>query len=500
MSIDHVLDDHDALGQAELLRRKEISAKELVEAAVARIEHRNLQVNAVVETMYGQARERLERAGDTPPAGVFGGVPFLLKDLIETVAGVPTQSGSRFWRGWVPSHDSELYGRFCEAGLVTLGKTSCPELGIQPVTEPSAFGPTRNPWNLERTCGGSSGGSAAAVAARMVPIASGGDGGGSIRIPSSCCGLFGLKPTRARTPIGPDASEGWGGFACQHVLTRTVRDSAAALDATAGPEPTSPYYAPPVLGSFLDATTRDPRTLRIAYHVEPAMPSEVHADCVTAVDDAVALLTELGHRVEPVHPQHDADALGMAFVSVVAANIAADIVEGGRVRARKARFDDYEVETWLLSIAGRALTAGELALAIRTLQTEARRLVAFYDGYDAILTPTLARPPLEIGELRPSGAEARAFRAMARARLTAPLRHFGLEEMARRAFRFTPFTPVANFTGQPSMSVPLFWNSDNLPIGVMFTGRFGDEATLFALAAQLERARPWADRRPPLFT
>ncbi|MFW6049623.1 MAG: amidase [Myxococcota bacterium] len=485
----------DALDLARLVREGEVTATELVEEAVARIERVNLRLNAVVHPLYQQARAVARR----PTGDPFGGVPFLLKDLLQTLHGIPTTAGSRFYRGWVADHDTELVRRYRRAGLIFVGKTNTPELGIVPVTEPELFGPTANPWLPDRTPGGSSGGSAAAVAAGIVPMAHGGDGGGSIRIPASCCGLFGLKPSRGRNPLGPDVSELWSGYVQEHVLSRSVRDSAAALDATCGPEPTSPYHAPPRERPYLEEVGREPGALCIAFHSEPPMGGQVHADCVEALHDAARLCEELGHRVEEVSPQHSPDALAQAYFAVVAAHTAVDLEEASREMGRPAGPDGFESATWLTAQIGRRLSAADLARAQRDLQAESRRLASRYASYDAILTPTLAKPPVHIGELQPHGLEKRVQDLVARRRLHVALDLPGVvQASAHRILSFIPFTPVANFTGQPSMSVPLWWNAQGLPIGTMFTARLGDEATLFRLAAQLERARPWAHRRPAL--
>jgi amidase len=494
----------DALGLAELVAAGEVTPSALIEEAIARIARINPSIDAVVHTMYDHARRCAKewRVGlaEEDRKKPFNGVPFLLKDLLQTVHGVPTQSGSRFFRGRTYGEDGTLYRRWSAAGLITVGKTNTPELGVLPVTEPELFGPTRNPWDLRRTSGGSSGGSAAAVASGIVPIASGGDGGGSIRIPASCCGLFGLKPSRGRMPLGPYHSEGWNGLVAEHVLTRTVRDSAAAFDVGAGLEPGAPYAAPPLEGSMREAAEREPPRLRIAFHAEPAMPGNVQPDCLAALRDAARLCESLGHIVEERAPGHEPDVLARAMLTIVAANVSADIAEGERDLRRKARPKDFELSTWVTHMLGRNLTALELELAIRTLQAESRRFARLYDDYDVVLTPTLARPPLEIGELKPKGVEALVLGALAKTDATTVLERINaLDSAIDRVFEFTPFTALANFTGAPSMSVPLHWNAAGLPIGVMFTAKLGGERVLFELAGQLERARPFGERRPPLF-
>ena len=489
-------DSYDATGLADLVRRGEVTSMQLVEECISRIERVNPRINAVVLELFDRAGlQAREARGDGP----FAGVPFLIKDLIQRIPGVPTQEGSRFFEGWTPTDETYLYRRWLDAGVVPVAKTATSELGLLPVVETDLHGVTRNPWRLDRTAGGSSGGSGASVAAGLVPMASGGDGGGSIRIPASCCGLFGHKPSRARNPSGPTASEHWSGFVSEHVLTRTVRDSAAMLDATQGPDETSPYYAAPVEGTFLEAVERDPRSLRIAFHAEPALPATVHPDCKAAVRDAARLCSELGHRVEEVAPGHETMALARAFLVVVGANVAAEIREGEQTRSRRATAKDFELTTWITHMLGKAASAQEFLVALRALQTEARRLAHVYRDYDLVLTPTLGTPPVHIGELQPQGIDLIAQKLLSALHWSAPLTNQKIiDQAAEKTFSFIPFTPVANFTGQPSMSVPLYWNEEGLPIGVMFTGRPAEEPLMFSLAGQLERARPWAARRPPI--
>lgn len=487
---------YDALEMAELVALGHTTPLELLETAIARAEAITAPLNPFAYKMYDRARR--QAAGELPQ-GVFRGVPFLVKDLIQRIPGVPTQMGSRFWQGWVPDEPTTLYTRWLETGVVPFGKTTTPELGIPAITEAEVNGPTRNPWNPDLTSGGSSGGSGVVVSTRVVPMASGGDGGGSIRIPASCCGVFGMKPTRARNPAGPFASENWSGFVSEHVLTVSVRDSAAMLDATHGLEPTSPYAAPPVSGTFLESATREPGKLRIAFHCDPAFPVETHPDCRAAVEHVAKLCELLGHQVEEVPPRHPTREISRAFVTVYASNIAADIRDAEEIIGRKSTRRDFELTTWVARLLAQSINAEDLAVAGRFLQKEARRLVGVYGDYDAVLTPTLCKPPVAVGELQPKGIEALLQKVITRTGFKAPLKLPGVvEEAVIELLRFAGFTQVANFTGQPSMSVPLFWNTDGLPIGVMFTGRLGDEQTLFGLAAQLEEAQPWAERRPPI--
>jgi amidase len=488
-------DSLDGLALADLVRRGDVSPAELVDAAIVRMDRRNSRCNAVVHFI----DERARRLAEGPlPDGPFRGVPFLLKDLLAAFEGEPLSSGSRMYGNWAPSRSSELVNRFVRAGLIVVGKTNTPELGLLPVTEPERHGPTANPWDRTRTAGGSSGGSAAAVASRMVPLASGGDGGGSIRIPASCCGLFGLKPSRGRNPTGPTEGEHWEGFTAEHVLTRSVRDSAAMLDATAGEDSGAPYFAPPPSRPFLDEVGAPPGRLRIAMTVEPLLARTVHPDCRKAVLDAAALLQDLGHEVVEDAPALDAPAFSRAMLTMLAGQTAADVRDAERRVGRSATFRDFESATWAMRSFGESFTAGEYQSAARALHRAARGVATFTDRYDAWLTPTLGAPPMRLGQLAQTG-----FMALGQA-LTGRL-HLGhfvktssvVDQIAARIFEFLPYTPLANATGQPSMSVPLYWSEQGLPIGVMLTARYAHEATLFRLAAQLEEARPWKDRVPP---
>jgi amidase len=487
---------YDGLGLAELVRKGEVQPAELVEEAIRRIERVNPQVNAVIEKMYDRASAAVA-AG--LPDGPFRGVPFLIKDIMADYAGVPSTQCCRFLRDYRPDHDSEIVKCHKAAGLVTLGKTNAPELGLLPVTEPELFGPTLNPWDLARTPGGSSGGSAAAVAAGMVPLAHGNDGGGSIRIPAACCGLFGLKPTRGRTPVGPDIAEAWHGLAINHVLTRSVRDSAAMLDATSVPEVGAPYYPAAPARPFVQEVGADPGRLRIAFTAEPLLPAQVHPDCVKAVREAARLCEELGHEVTEAAPRIDGQAFARAFVTMLFAETRASIVWSERLLHRRATSAAFEPQTWSMALMGDQVSATDLSLALAQIKAVGRPMGRFFAEYDLLLTPTLAAPPLKIGALQMKGAELMMAKALGRlnaGRLT--LAFAPVEAIAERTFAFMPFTPLLNATGQPAMSVPLAWNDEGLPIGVQFVGRYGEEATLFRLAAQLEQVRPWLNRVPPV--
>jgi len=490
------LDQYDGMGLAELIRNKKVSALEICEEAMGRIERMNPVLNAVITTMYDLARKTLQ--GPLPDAP-FSGVPFLIKDILDEMAGVPMTKGSRAFGGYIPAHDSEMVVRFRKSGLIFLGKTNTPEFGLLAVTEPEVHGPTRNPWDKQRTPGGSSGGSAAAVAAGMVPLASGNDGGGSIRIPAACCGLFGLKPTRGRNPTGPDVGELWQGAAVSHVISRSVRDSAAMLDATHGPEPGAPYVIPPPQRPYLQEVQADPGSLKIAFHTTSPIGTPVDPECIQAVQETAALLESLGHRVEEAHPEIDGHAVAKSFLTLYFGEVAADLEELRTVLGRKARTGDVEPLTWTLGVLGRTFTAGEFVAAKRQWGVAARAMGRFHQTYDMYLTPTLAHPPVKIGELQPKPTERAIMKVVNALGWGGILKASGIvDQMAETSLSKVPFTQLANLTGQPAMSVPLHWTSDGLPCGVHFMAPFGDEAALFRLAAQLEQTKPWFDKRPPM--
>jgi len=484
----------DATGLAELVKRGEVRVSDLVEASLERIDRLNPSLNAVIHRRDQVARNE---AG-APSRGLFGGVPFLAKDLGHLWVDEPYCAGSRFLRDFRSDHDSEVTRRYRETGIVLVGKTNTPEFGLTPFTEPVAFGPTRNPWDLSRTVGGSSGGSAAAVAAGIAPMASGGDGGGSIRIPASCCGVFGLKPTRGRTPTGPDVGQPWRGAAVEHVLTRSVRDSAAMLDAIAGPDVGAPYYPPPPARPFLSEVSASPGRLRIAWTSKPFLGSSVHPDCDRALADAVALLESLGHELVPASPTVDGPGFARAFLTMISGELNADVADAERVMGRRLRRADVEPATYLLILLGRGLGADQFTIATRALDRYAREVSRLFVDFDLLLTPTLAMPPFPIGALQPTARERFLLELLGRIGSGRVARMANvLDEMAAKVFEWIPYTPVFNVTGQPAMSVPLWWNGEGLPVGVHFVGRYADEATLFRLAGQLEQARPWAGRRPP---
>ena len=466
----------DASGQAALVRRGEVSAQELVEAAIARIEALDPQLNAVVTPLFDRARAAVAARS---PAGPFCGVPYLLKDLIVEIEGTPFTEGSAFLRGNVSTRTSELALRLQRAGLVVIGRTNTPEFGMAPTCEPVLHGATRNPWDPTLSTSGSSGGSAAAVASGMVPMAHGNDLGGSLRFPASACGLFGLKPTRARNPLGPEYGDAISGWPVEHALTVSVRDSAALLDATAGPALGDPYPAPSPLRPFAAEVGADPGRLRIAFTPRTPSGEPGHPDCVAALEDAVALCSSLGHDlVEADLPGLD-EAAGAAIGTVFDAATAWIVAYWTRHRGREPGPAELEPLTRSYWEAGRGVTAADYLLAIEHLQRFSRGVAGFLTGFDAWLTPTMSEPPAPLGEIVSTPQD--------------PLR------AARRGGATVAYPAVvANITGNPAMSVPLWRRGDGLPIGVHVLGRFGDEATLFRLAAQLEGARPWATHRPPI--
>lgn len=471
----HPLDTQDALGLADLVRRRKISATELLDAAIARAEALDPKLHFMAQRHYDRARAAIARG---LPQGPFTGVPWLLKDLNTYIAGEVTGNGSRFYNGFRPTVTSELVRRYEQAGFVIFGKTTAPELGLTGTTENRVTGKTRNPWNLERTTGGSSGGAGAAVAAGVIPAAHATDGGGSIRIPASCCGLFGMKPSRGRIPMGPPRTEGWGGLSVHHAVTHSVRDSAAIMDATWGVEPGSRYGAPSPDGTFLSHVTKRPGRLRVALMIKPITGVPVDPEVAEITRNAAHLLESLGHHVEEAAPKLDPAALGWASYVVMASAIAADMNDRAKATGIPVGPDVLETITLAMVAFGEKTTGMDYARANATLQGAAITVGDFMANYDVILSPTLAAPPLPLGAISLSP-------------------DVGFEEWGQRAAMWTPYTQLANLTGQPAMSLPLGMSASGLPVGVMAMGRYGEEALLYSLAGQIERAAPWAARRAP---
>lgn len=465
---------HDAIGLASLVASGQTHPAELLAVALARARALQPHSGAISQWHDELAREALA-AG--LPAGPLHGVPYLLKDVSVQLAGTVTRNGGSFFDTAVAAHDTTLVARLKTAGLVIFGKTRTPEMGLAASTESSRHGTVHNPWRHGHTAGGSSGGAAAAVAWGLVPAAQASDGGGSIRIPASCCALFGLKPTRARVPVGPLVGESWGGLGVVHALTRSVRDSAALLDATHGAAPGDPYCAPAAAEPFLQAMQRPPGRLRVALQRTPISGAPVEPECLAAVEDAARLLESLGHHVEPAMPPGDADALGQAVWTLVATGVAATLQRRASALGRALREDDVEPVTWRAVRHAQGLSALEHALALALVHAQGRALAEFHARWDILLSPTLGQVPPPLGPLRMDNPDGAAYAAALQ--------------------RFSPFTAQQNISGQPSMSLPLAWTADGRPVGVMCSAAFGREDLLLQLAHQIEQARPWFDRTPP---
>ena len=466
---------HDGLGLAALVKAGEVTPAELAEEAIARIEKHNPALNAVVQKLYEQGRAMAK----APAKGPFHGVPFLLKDAFGDMAGTATRDGSRFRSGEPAKHDSTLATRFKAAGVVILGKTNVPEYTLLPTTESALYGAACNPWNPLHSTGGSSGGAGAAVAAGLVPVAHANDSGGSIRIPASACGLVGMKPTRGRNPLGPDFGDVVAGLCSEHVLTRSVRDSAAMLDCTQGADVGDPYASPPVERPYLEEVSRSAGKLRIAFIKTDHDGKAIHADCAAGVEQTAKLLADLGHEVvEDKIPMAPGEAAAL-WLPMWAAYLAWDVDAEAERRGRPPREDELQHLTWGFYEIGKTITAGQF-LDLRTkAQVMSRRIGQFMQRHDVTLSSTLAQPPIRNGILDLGERDAlKGFLPLA---------------------DYAPFPLVQNLTGQPSLSLPLHWSSEGLPIGMLFTARFGDEATLYRLAAQLESAKPWANKHPKIW-
>ncbi len=466
---------YDALGLAGLVAKKQVTPQELLDAVRQRVEALNPKLNAFCALFFEKAEAQIKQG---LPAGPFRGVPFALKDLGQYLAGTVTTAGSRVWKDNVAAADSTLVARYKQAGLVIFGKTNSPELGLTTTTESVLFGKTHNPWNLEHTSGGSSGGSSAAVAARILPAAHASDGGGSIRIPASCCGLFGLKPTRGRVPMGPGQFEGWNGCSQHHVVTISVRDSAALLDATTGAELGSPFFSPTPARPFLKEVGADPGKLRIALVLDTPIGTPLDPECKEAALAAAKLCESLGHKVEEAKLPIDGPAMRQAFLTVLTVSLARTLEDAAATLGRAVTEKDVEPVTWAMMQQGRNASPIAYSRGIATMHQVGLAIAKFQQTYDVILSPTLAKPPVKLGVLSLSPESIPVF--------------------SKEVAEFGPYTALYNVTGQPSMSVPLHWTPQGLPVGTMFSGRFGDDATLLRLAAQLEQARPWAGHKPAL--
>ena len=469
----------DGLAQAELVRARRVSAVELVDAAITRIEALNPILNCVVIERFEQAREdaaRLDAGGNAD--GALSGVPVLLKDLGQQIAGVVQIDGSRAHLPEPADRDSRLTASYRRTGVIFLGKTSSPEFGNHSTAEPVIHGPCRNPWSTALTTGGSSGGSAAAVAARMVAVGGASDGAGSIRIPASCCGVYGLKPTRGRISSAPEPGDTLFGLATNHAITRSVRDSAALLDASSGPVRGDAHWLAPPAHPFLDEIGTDRSPLRIGMSTSHPTGAVVHPDCVAAAEHTAALLSGLGHSIEDAAPEFDVSAMVKSMLDVWAAGNATWHDALADALGRPLQHEELEPTTWELVDHGRRLSAVGLTRALDHLEAAAWEIASFFEHHDLWLTPTLAQPPPPLGDLNRSVGSAAGW--------------------WEYDMQFNPWNAIANICGSPAASLPLFWNDGGLPIGTMLTGAYGDEATLISVSAQLEAADPWADRVPEI--
>ncbi|MGR8949962.1 MAG: amidase [Gammaproteobacteria bacterium] len=488
--------DYDGLGLAALVAAGEVSPAELLEAAIKSAEALNPQLNAINHALYEHGRAL---AAKPLPAGPFHGVPFLIKDLGSPFIGLPHSKGCSALKDHIAAEHSEMARRFLNTGVVPFGKTNAPEFGLMGITEPKAFGVTRSPWDLERTPGGSSGGSAAAVAAGIAPIASAGDGGGSIRIPASCCGLFGLKPSRGRNPLGP-SGESWQGAVVEHILSRSVRDSAAMLDATHGDDIHAPFVVKPPAASYMSLLDTAPEKLKVGFSVESPVGQPVAPDCIEAVRHTCALLANLGHEVEEVPCPYDGLALAKAYFVLYFGEVAADIDALEELLGRRVSKNDIETTTRTLGLLGHAFSAKDFSKARKYWHQLVIAMGNFHQSYDLYLTPTIAVLPPLIGDNEPSRAEAVLMNVINTLGAGRLLKALGVvDKLATESMAKMPFTQVANMTGQPAMSVPLYWTADNLPVGVQFIAPNGREDILFQLGAELERAQPWINKKPPLY-
>ncbi len=482
---------HDATGLAQLVEQKEVTPAELLELARKRRDEVNPKLNAVVIDIDKEADA--QAAGQL--SGPFAGVPFLLKDLSQEYKGYPTTFGSRALQNWIAEEHSLTTQRFLDAGLVIFGKTATPELGAKGITEPELWGPCRNPWDTSRTPGGSSGGSASAVAAGIVPAAGASDGGGSIRIPAACNGLVGLKCSRGLSPYGPQTGEPMFGMAVQGVVTRSVRDSAALLDAMVAENPYADYAVALPETPFLEQMQGSPKKLRIGYSARSAITAEPHPDAVRAVEDAASLLTELGHDVEEIDPPYDDKALAADFLTIWFAQCAAQVE---LIRQQLgARYADFEADTRAMAEIGRANGVIAAQSALFNNMQYVHALARFHETYDYFLTPTISRRPVKIGELETAPGLQKAARVVQRLHAGKAMLKTGIiEQMIDDNLGWVPYTQLANLTGRPAVNVPLHWTDDGMPLGVQFNGALGSEGALLQLAAQLEEARPWAARFP----
>ncbi len=493
MGLERLLWEDDATGLALKVRAGDVAALELVDAAIARAERVNPEINAIVEKQYEDARERAKHADRQAP---FAGVPFLIKDLTMSQKSVPTHSGSRA-PAFTPDFDSVLVQRYRAAGLIPFATTTTPEYGLRLMTETTAFGVTRNPWNLAHTSGGSSGGSAALVAAGVAPMAHASDGGGSIRVPAACTGLVGLKPSRGRIPLSPAISEGWHGLTGEHALTRTVRDTAALLDLTHGPDILAPYAARPPKGTFAAAAARAPGKLKLAFYRGSPLGLPISSETLQAMDTAISLAREGGHAVEEIDLPMIGEQYWADFAYTIASSIAGVMrLESGRIG--RPILGDLERATRVIARFGDVITAGEAHAALLRLHAVSRQIVGATEIYDAVLMPIIAHPPLPCGAMNPKGADEVLENIADRLRLARLLRLKPFrDKLLHNSLWFTHWPAIQNISGQPAIALPVHVTKDGLPLGIQAVGRPGEEEPLLSLAAQMENLSNWAVRRAP---
>ena len=483
---------YDGLGLAELVRKGDVTPMELLDVAFERLEAINPQLNAVIHSFKEAAQLRIRQK---LPQGAFTGVPFILKDLLDDLTGQPTSFGTEQVRWW-PEKNAEMVNRYLQAGLVPFAKSNLPEFGLMISTESQAFGPAHNPWKMGYSTGGSSGGSAAAVAARIVPMASANDGGGSIRFPAACCGVFGLKPSRGRNPSGPVEAEGWDGAIAGHPITLSVRDSAAMLDALCGPELGASFLVPKPKMPFLEQLQVPLKPLRIGYSLKPMIPTTVSSEARAALEQSIKLLKSLGHQVEEADPLIDADQMWQDFMVVISGHTAAKVEQIKQIWGAKVSAS-LEPGTLSAAMLGRSFSSADVAQAKEGWYKVRCAMAEYLNRYDMLLTPTLISEPAPHGVIPPSKFEALQMKPGHRFPVGKILMNSGLLlKMSERVLSRMAFTLMGNVTGLPSMSVPLYWAPSGLPLGTQITGRLNDEGRLLRLAKQLEGAQPWFERRP----
>ncbi len=495
-------DLYDGLGLAELVKRREVSALELFDEAVYRYQRTHASVNAIVIPLLELGRQQAKTldAGDKcNKQNPFIGVPFLVKNLLTDIAGTEITRGSAALKGNICRQTSDVANRYLKAGVTIFGRTNCSELGLTGFTEPTAYGPTTNPWQKTYGAGGSSGGSAAAVAARIVPLAGASDGGGSIRIPAAHCGLFGLKPSRGRTPATPLATDHWDGAAIEHVVTLSVRDSAAMLDQISVAKSGVAHTIVPPKTRFADIIKKPVRSLKIGFTYQSPVDTAVDFECINAAQHAAKILAQLGHKVEEVTFPVDGNQLAKAFFMLYYGQAAAELSAiSTQTNVPITRLDIEDI-TYLFGLMGRKLSASSYISFKQSWHDMAQQMEQFHRQYDLLLTPTLGKAPKQIGELQPKFTQLLQSQLLARLGSTKLIfSQLHMKRLAKTGLSPYPFTQLANLTGQPAMSVPLYWTANNLPCGVQFVAPMGDEATLFQLAKQLEEAEPWFDKRPAI--